>query len=183
MRGQLDSRNWEATAAANLQQIWFTDCKSVHDALVNPVMAKMADKRLSIEFASMRQSLWRERGEKVGDPTVQDEMPKHPTDKVRWIDTDVMLADPLTKQMEAIKLIEALDSNMWNIRQPIESIVKKRAKQLSRRKNPEQVPEATEATEESESESGSFQEHSSENDSSPERSKHSFSCHSMLVMD
>ena len=32
MRGQLDSRNWEATAAASMRQIWFTDCKSVHDA-------------------------------------------------------------------------------------------------------------------------------------------------------
>ena len=73
---------------------------------------------------------------------------------MRWIDTDVMLADPLTKQMEANKLIEALDSNEWNIRQPIESVIKERAKQLARSKSPEMVPEvATE--EEATGESGS----------------------------
>ena len=98
-----------------------------------------------IEIASMRQNLWREHGQTVGDPTVQDEMPTHPTDILRWIDTGVMLADPLTKQMEANKLIEALDSNTWNARQPIESVIKKRAKQLARSKNPEIITgEATE---------------------------------------
>ena len=160
MRGQLDSKDWEATAAASFQQIWFTDCKSVHDSLINPVMAKMADKRLSIEIASMRQSLWRERGQRIGEPTVQDEMPSHPTDIVRWIDTDVMLADPLTKQMEANKLVEAMDSNTWNIRQPIESVIKKRAKQLARRKNPETATEEKQATDESDGRNDSDQEHS-----------------------
>ena len=106
----------------------------------------------------------------MGEPTVQDEMPSHPTDIVRWIDTDVMLADPLTKQMEATKLIEAMDSNIWNVRQPIESIVKKRAKQLARRKNPETVPEVAteeEATGVSNVENDLDQQHS--NDSEHER--------------
>ena len=108
----------------------------------------------------MRQSLWRERGQSIGDPTVQDEMPTHPTDVVRWIDTDVMLAGPLTKQMEASKLVEAMDSNTWNIRQPIESVIKQRAKQLARSKNPELAPEVAteeEATGESGSEDDSDQ--------------------------
>jgi hypothetical protein len=38
--------------------------------------------------------------------------------------------------MEPNKLNEALDSNYWNLTQPIESILKKRAKQLQRRKTP-----------------------------------------------
>ena len=153
-----------------MQQLWFTDCKSAHDSLVNPVMAKMADKRLSIEIASMRQSLWREQGQRIGDPTVQDEMPTYPTDIVRWIDTDVMLADPLTKQMEANKLMEAMDSNVWNIRQPIESVIKKRAKQLARSKNPERIPDVV-ATEEETATGGSAKDNESkdgESSSDPE---------------
>ena len=104
---------------------------------------------------------------KNGEPTVQDEMPTHPTDIVRWIDTDVMLADPLTKQMEATKLTEAMDSNIWNVRQPIESIVKKRVKQLARRKDPETVPEVAteeEATGGSNVENDSDQEYSNDSD-------------------
>ena len=119
-----------------MPQLWFTDCQSVRDALVRPTMNKMTDKRLSIKIASMRQSLWRSPGEAVGDPTVSDAPPTTPTDVVRWIDTDVMIADPLTKVMSPDKLVTAMQSNYWDTSQPIESVVKKRAKQLARRKTP-----------------------------------------------
>ena len=94
----------------------------------------MSDKRLSIEIASLRQNLWREPGEVVGMPALKDEVPEDATDLVRWIDTDVMVADPLTKTMEPVKLVEMLDTNAWNIAQPIEAVLKKRAKQAARRK-------------------------------------------------
>ena len=58
-----------------------------------------------------------------------DDIPKVTTDKCRWIDTDVMLADPLTKVMEPWKLDEALNTNYWSLKQPINSIMKKRAKE------------------------------------------------------
>ena len=61
-------------------------------------------------------------------------MPEDATDAIRWIDTDVMLADPLTKSMEADKMNEAIDENRWSFKQPVESVLKKRAKQLARRK-------------------------------------------------
>ena len=61
-------------------------------------------------------------------------MPTDATDKVRWIDTDVMVADPLTKAMEPNKLLELLETNQWSTEQPIESVQKKRAKQNARRK-------------------------------------------------
>ena len=77
-----------------------------------------------------------------------DEVPTDTTDKVRWIDTDCMLADPLTKVMEPWKLDEALESNYWSVKQPIESILKKRAKQLQRRK----TKDADKAPEEEEEE-------------------------------
>ena len=51
-----------------------------------------------------------------------------------WVDTDVMLADPLTKKMDAKKMWDALDSNYWDMKQPIESLRKKRLKQEQRRK-------------------------------------------------
>ena len=135
VHGKLDHKNWEATAAAFMPQYWFTDCKSVRDTLCRSVMAKMADKRLQIEIAGLRQNLWRQPGEAIGDPTFLDEPPANPTDVVRWVDTDVMIADPLTKTMEPDKLVQALDTNNWDVSQPIEAVLKKRAKQLSRRKN------------------------------------------------
>ena len=45
-----------------------------------------------------------------------------------------MVADPLTKTMEPVKLVEMLDTNAWDISQPIEAVLKKRAKQAARRK-------------------------------------------------
>ena len=141
LRGHLDPKHWEASGAASMRQIWFTDCKSVQTCLTCPTMNKMTDKRLSIEIASMRQDLWRMPGQKAGNSYVQDERPKYPTDDIRWIDTDVMLADPLTKVMEPVKLLEALESNFWDTQQPLESVIKKRAKQLARRKTVDPPPE------------------------------------------
>ena len=97
-------------------------------------MSKITDKRLSIEGASMRQSLWREKGDSIGDPMFSDEPPKEPTDKVKWVDTHVMIADPLTEVMDPYKLTTALSSNYWSIIQPLESVVQKQAKQLARKK-------------------------------------------------
>ena len=62
------------------------------------------------------------------------------TDIVRWVDTDVMICDPLTKIMEPIKLTTALDSNEWNIAQPIESLMKKRVEQAQRRSQAPEEP-------------------------------------------
>ena len=136
LKGCLELKQWEATASKTMIQVWVTDCKSLESSLTRTVMSKYADKRLSIEMASLRQSLWRNPGEARGSPTSNDEKPELATDMIRWIDTDCMIADPLTKVMEPVKLVEALDSNSWSLKQPIESILKKRAKQLQRRKTP-----------------------------------------------
>ena len=109
--GKLDRRRWEASSAAFMRQVWFTDCRSLSDTLRNPKMTKHEDKRLSIEIASLCESLWRVKGEDCGDPHYLDDRPAEPTDEVRWIDTDVMVADPLTKVMESTKLVECLTTN------------------------------------------------------------------------
>ena len=102
------TESWSAktTSAAFLRQIWFTDCRSIKETLLNPKATSHAGTRLSIEIASLRQSLWRSKGDLTGAPYVQDEPPEEPTDKVRWLDTDVMIADPLTKLMESEKLTD-----------------------------------------------------------------------------
>jgi len=50
-----------------------------------------------------------------------------------WHAQDVMLCDPLTKQMDPYKLLTALDSNFWDLRQPPEALARKCAKQEQRR--------------------------------------------------
>ena len=138
-RGMLDGTSWEATAASSMRQIWITDCKSVFDSLTKSKMSKMADKRLGFEIAAMKQSVWRVPGQAVGDPLLCDVIPQNATDVVKWVDTDVMLADPLTKAMDASKLMDALDNNYWSCVQPHESIIKKRVKQIARAKTKPQV--------------------------------------------
>mgnify|MGYP001342969120 CR=1 FL=1 len=123
--GKLDVKRWEATAAQFMPQLWFTDCQSVYDTVRASVQAKAADKRLGIELAGLRQNLWRAKGEAIGNPLIRDELPVDATDSIRWIDTEVMLADPMTKNMEADKLIEFLSTNWWDTSQPIESVLKK----------------------------------------------------------
>ena len=107
----------------------------------------------------MRQPLWRPRGQAVGDPTWDDNIPdpKDATDVIKWIDTDCMLCDPLTKAMSAHKMCIALDTNTWDIRQPVDSILKKRLKQIGRRKTPvdnEDIRDLAEDAEEGEEADG-----------------------------
>ena len=45
-----------------------------------------------------------------------------------------MAADPLTKVMEPIKLVHVMETNELDVKQPIDSIVKKRVTQLQNRK-------------------------------------------------
>ena len=53
-------------------------------------------------------------------------------DSIRWIDTDIMFADPLTKSTTSDMLSEALRTSKWDLAQPIESLQKKRDKQSQR---------------------------------------------------
>jgi hypothetical protein len=109
---------------------------SVVQTLQSDCPTKIADKRLSIETASMRQDLWRRRGDNgKADPLYADAKPEQheATDLLKWVDTDIMLCDPLTKAMEAEKLVEFVSSNSWSTAQPSESMLRKRAKQAARR--------------------------------------------------
>ena len=71
--------------------------------MVNPIAASAEDKRLEIDFEDLRQILWKNQD---GNP--KDDLLTDQSDKVRWIDTSTMLADPLTKLMKGERLETAL---------------------------------------------------------------------------
>ena len=131
----LSRKQWEIEATSAIQLVWVTDCDSSRSALVRPTMGKPTDKRLGITIASLRQAIWRRRGETIGAPMVTATLPSSSdaTDVCRWVDTDCMSADALTKQMSPVKLVAAINTNVWNLEQPIESIVRKRDKQRTGR--------------------------------------------------
>ena len=45
-----------------------------------------------------------------------------------------MIVDPMTKVMDPVKLLTAMETNVLDVEQPLDSIIKKRAKQLQRRR-------------------------------------------------
>lgn len=59
------------------------------------------------------------------------EEPTH--DKVRWIDTSTMLADPLTKNMKPIRLLEFLESGILDLEATDASKIAKMMKQRQRK--------------------------------------------------
>ena len=130
--GLLNRREWEDSAASVIPSVWFTDCRSAHQALQRPVQ-KGVDKRLGIELAALRQSLWRYPGRTALEARLQDGPPAEPTDRCRWIDTLVMLADPLTKVMNDAFLQSVLDSNHWDFTQTMEAKAIKQRKQQQRK--------------------------------------------------
>ena len=101
----LSRKQWEIEATSAIQLVWVTDCDSSRSALVRPTMGKPSDKRLGITIASFRQAICRRRGEAIGAPMVTDTLPNSSdaTDICRWVDTDCMLANALTKQMSPEK--------------------------------------------------------------------------------
>ena len=133
MHGALNHLEWERSAAAWSTSVWFTDCRSCYDTLQKPI-AKTVDKRLGIELAALRQSLWRQSGDVAPDRRSLEDKPPQPTDFIRWVDTEVMAADCLTKSMKETYLMEVLDTNTWNFEQTLLAKSIKLKKQQQRRK-------------------------------------------------
>ena len=75
-----------------MRGVWFTDCQSLHDYLVNATAAGCEDKRLEIDLEDLREALWEHT-----DGTVKDSIEDDQYDRPRWIDTSTMICDCLTK--------------------------------------------------------------------------------------
>jgi hypothetical protein len=143
--GRLDHQNWESSAAAFMMSVWFTDCKSCHDTLQKPV-AKSVDKRLGIELASLRQHLWRDSGSHIPDRRLLESKPPNPSDILKWIDTNVMVVDCLTKAMREDFLLQVLRTNVWNFVQTEEAKEIKARKQAQRSQSKREKRNTTHVT-------------------------------------
>ena len=75
-----------------MRHLWLTDCQSLHSQLVNPVITSNEDERLEIDIQGLRQHL-----RELDDGEPLDNLQDDWHDKVRWIDTSTMIADPLQK--------------------------------------------------------------------------------------
>ena len=64
----------------------------------------------------------------------KDDLTEQQFDKVRWIDTSTMLADPLTKIMSSDRLVTALDQGNIDLNPTAASTIAKQMKQKQRRR-------------------------------------------------
>ena len=105
---------WQSTGR---QVILLTDCKSLYDHLMSPSTPALDDRRTSIDIIIIKDSI------------------KRLEATLRWIPTDRMLADAMTKENpEALDLIRAcIRARRYQI-SPEESVLEWRAKERDRRK-------------------------------------------------
>ena len=87
------------------------------------------NKRLAIDLMALRQQIW----ERDGERTL--EIDHSCGDYPRWIDTSVMLADPLTKAMSAERLVETMMTGRFDMRPTEESLMIKAKNRASRKKS------------------------------------------------
>jgi len=131
VHGKFEFRNWESACAKCMKHVWFTDCQSLHDYLVNPVAAGCEDKRLEIDLEGLREYLWEDEN---GIP--KDDMNEDIHDKPRWVDTSAMICDPLTKagnEKFADRLAATMSTGRLTLEASPESQIRKMKQQKARK--------------------------------------------------
>ena len=86
---------------------------------------------------ALRQQIW----ERDGERTL--EVDHSCGDYPRWIDTSVMLADPLTKSMSSDTLVQTLMTGRYDMRPTAESLMIKEKNRALRKKTKGSSPAAT----------------------------------------
>ena len=122
--------NWEDNCAATKRHLWLTDCQSLHDYITNPAAAGTEDKRLEIDLEGLREYIW-----EFPDGSIKDYITENQNDKIRWIDTSIMLCDPLTKSGSkgfADKLIQTMQTGAMTLEATEESQLRKLRQQKLR---------------------------------------------------
>ena len=127
MKGELELRNWEETAARAMGHVWMTDCDSLYEHLMSPRLNAIENKRLAIDLMALRQQIW----ERDGERTL--EIDHSCGDYPRWIDTSVMLADPLTKAMAPDRLVQTMMTGRFDMRPTPESLMIKEKNRACRK--------------------------------------------------
>ena len=117
MKGELVMRNWEETASQAMGHVWMTDCESLYQHLMSQRLNQVENKRLAIDLMGLRQQIWERNGERTL------EIDHSCGDYPRWIDTSVMLADPLTKAMSSERLDATMATGHWDLRPTAESLM------------------------------------------------------------
>ena len=127
MKGKLDMRNWEETSANEMGHCWMTDCDSLFEHLMSQRLNSIENKRLAIDLMGLRQQIW----ERSGERTL--EIDHSCGDYPRWIDTSVMLADPLTKAMSCDRLSSTMKTGLFDMRPTAESLMIKEKNRACRK--------------------------------------------------
>ena len=128
MKGELDFRNWEESASSAMGHVWMTDCDSLYEHLMSQRLNAIENKRLAIDLMALRQQIW----ERDGERTL--EVDHSCGDYPRWIDTSVMLADPLTKLMSSDTLTKIMMTGQFDMRPTAESLMIKEKNRACRKK-------------------------------------------------
>eukprot|EP00435_Cladocopium_sp_Y103_P049738 s980_g15.t1 len=92
-------KEWKIQAADSKLIVWMSNCKSFIDHMSATTPGSVSDKRVAIDMSPLRQELWRDHREEVGDPSGSAAMPVDATDQLFWICTGDMIVDQLTKRM------------------------------------------------------------------------------------
>ena len=121
------TKQWESISRRCRKHLWITDCDSLHTYLTNPVCNGTEDKRLEIDLEDLRQIRWED---DEGNP--KDDIADGQTDKVVWIDTSAMIADPLTKAIRTARVSNTLRGGTFDQAATPESVIAKMAKQKAR---------------------------------------------------
>jgi hypothetical protein len=117
MKGKLDCRDWENSAAQAMGHCWMTDCDSLYNHLMSQRLNAIENKRLAIDLMALRQQIW----ERCGERTL--EVDHSCGDYPRWIDTSVMLADPLTKVMSSERMVDTMMTGRLDLTPTPESLM------------------------------------------------------------
>ena len=141
MKGKLNIRDWENSAAENMGHCWMTDCDSLFEHLMSQRLNSIENKRLAIDLMALRQQIW----ERSGERTL--EIDHSCGDYPRWIDTSVMLADPLTKAMSCERLAHTMATGHFDLRPTAESLMIKEKNRQSRKATKEKLKTTPTATE------------------------------------
>ena len=98
---------WYETIKKYVPHTYLSDCRSLVSHLKTEVPPKIADKRLSIEMAAIRQSLWNEDGTRTAVSFPEG------GDRIRWIATATMVADCFTKPMKADFMWKVINTGVY----------------------------------------------------------------------
>lgn len=141
MRGVQETGDWFSSSRKTMRHLWVTDCDSLNKYCNNPIAAGCEDKRLEIDLEDLRQVLWEDEHGDQKDSIEEDQQ-----DKLIWIDTSAMLADPLTKGMKATRMLEALKSGVLDFEATDEAKMQKMLKQKQRAKKTAEKSEGLDGT-------------------------------------